>query len=665
MDLIDHMTPNKKYMLFKDLFLEQSQVFLMTPLFLALGIMGHTYIPLSAFYLWGPFTALFYIYGRSVQNLPLQYAMGAIFYCMLGVFIMGSKAQITTGPYIENSTQKPLWIRGIARKIQCGPKEKKFQLYVESLEGFSSPPQKLQLSYKFKKEKLFKEGDQLVLKAMITPLRRPFLPDGCDYTEQKRFQNIGGEGYVTYIHRIRQHNNFTIYNIRESLTKRILSIFPGQIGAIVAALITGDSTAIRPSTRKLFVETGIAHILAISGLHLSLVGGAFFFLFRFLGGIMPTLYRRIPAQKIAAILSLFAACGYLFISGTRVPTVRAFIGFACVMGAILLNRPILSLRIVAVAALITLALFPESLSTPSFQLSFAAVTGLVACYEYVSRQLSLNIRKSSILYYICSLFVSSFVATCATLPFIMFHFGKISTYGILVNCIMVPLMGTILMPLLIFWVLGHMVPGIGVFLTYTITSLLKIAFILLNYAQQLPSNIFYTPPVKKTYFICASLGFFFFCILKTKWRLVGGGLFIISLVFMYLDPIPKPYLMLSNHGKTMGIYQDGHLFVTQRRRQTFLSDVWGTYLGVAPQKRHRLMDKQGPQQMAIKAYGKNYLIKGAFITWVEHEEKIPPIPVDLWISTIRKKQPSTKTYIGPKDLERTVFIYEDGKILSR
>jgi competence protein ComEC len=132
--------------------------------------------------------------------------------------------------------------------------------------------------------------------------------------------------------------------------------------------------------RKAMRDSGLAHILAISGMHMVIMAGTWFWLVR---GAWRCFRRwRFDTRSAwAAVAALFGAAFYLALSGGAVPTIRAWIMMSIMLLAILLDRPAISMRNVALAALIILAWTPEILFSPSFQMSFAAVVGLIAVYE--------------------------------------------------------------------------------------------------------------------------------------------------------------------------------------------------------------------------------------------------------------------------------------------
>ena len=164
-------------------------------------------------------------------------------------------------------------------------------------------------------------------------------------------------------------------------SERILAALPGESGAIAAALMTGARGAIPEATLTAMRDSGLAHLLAISGLHVGLVAGLLFFGIRALLALVPALALRYPIKKWAAAAAALGAFAYLALTGASVPTQRAFMMVGLVLLGILLDRSALSFRLIAWAAVVVLAVAPESLLSPSFQMSFAAVAALIAAYE--------------------------------------------------------------------------------------------------------------------------------------------------------------------------------------------------------------------------------------------------------------------------------------------
>jgi competence protein ComEC len=162
--------------------------------------------------------------------------------------------------------------------------------------------------------------------------------------------------------------------LKAAVNTRIRAVLPDETGEIAAALITGERGGVSQEVTEAMRDSGLAHILSISGLHMAIMAGTVFWLARALLALVPGLALRYPIKKWAAAVALGAACFYLALSGAAVPTVRFWIMMSIVLIAVMLDRPALTMGNVALAALVILLVAPESLFDPSFEMSFAAVS---------------------------------------------------------------------------------------------------------------------------------------------------------------------------------------------------------------------------------------------------------------------------------------------------
>src|SRR3989337_1873367 len=202
-------------------------------------------------------------------------------------------------------------------------------------------------------------------------------------------------------------------------------------------------------------DSGLAHILSISGLHMVIMAGTVFGLVRAWLALLPGLALRYPIKKWAAASALAAACFYLALSGAAVPTVRSWIMMSIVLVAVMLDRPALTMRNVALAALAILIVAPESLFDPSFEMSFAAVIALVALYEWLSERgrnrlhdespVWATLRKGWAL--VAGAAATTLVAGTAIAPFAVYHFHRMTHYGLVANLIAAPLVSLLIMPM--------------------------------------------------------------------------------------------------------------------------------------------------------------------------------------------------------------------------
>ncbi|MFP4126594.1 MAG: ComEC/Rec2 family competence protein, partial [Alphaproteobacteria bacterium] len=294
-------------------------------------------------------------------------------------------------------------------------------------------------------------GDVVRVYGRLLPPSEPVVPGGFDFARWAYFHGLGAVGYAYGDVDIvaRGEGGFAMAEVRRAIARHAVAVVGGDAGGVAAALLTGLRGDIPDAVWDDMQGAGLAHLLAISGLHIGLVAGTAFVAVRYVVCLWPWLALRVLAPRIAAVAALAVAFLYLVLAGAPVPTQRAFLMTGIVMLALLLDREAISLRLVALAACVVLALDPAALLGASFQMSFAAVTALVAVYErWHRRRPTRGAPAPSLLWaYVVGVALSTVIATLATAPFAAFHFGRLPTYGIVANLVAVPLMGFWIMPL--------------------------------------------------------------------------------------------------------------------------------------------------------------------------------------------------------------------------
>jgi competence protein ComEC len=292
-------------------------------------------------------------------------------------------------------------------------------------------------------------GARVMTTGHLMPPQGPAEPGGFDFRRHAWFQGIGAVGY-TRVEVLRsapaQAGSFWthVFALRMAASARIQKALPGEIGGFASAITTGDRSAVGHAALQALRDSNLAHLLAISGLHMGLLAGFVFGAARIGLTLVPVLALRLPVKQIAAVAALVAATGYLLLSGGNVATERAFVMVAVALGAVMLERRAFSLRAVAFAALIVLIRRPEALLSPGFQMSFAATTALVAVFGWIrDGQIPMGPRW---LRPVVAVVISSAVAGAATAPFGAAHFNALAHYGLLANLVSVPLMGLVVIP---------------------------------------------------------------------------------------------------------------------------------------------------------------------------------------------------------------------------
>lgn len=311
-------------------------------------------------------------------------------------------------------------------------------------------------------------GQPVELLVFLRPPPAPAVPGGYDFARTAYFEEIGGVGFSPRLPEpwldapaapLPVQISSYINQLRGAIAARIESVLSGQTGAIAAALLTGLRGDISEEALQALRASGLAHILAISGLHMSLMAGSLFWVVRALLAASPSLAQGWPIKKMAALIALAGATAYLLISGGSVATQRAFVMVAIMFLAIMLNRPALTMRNVALAACLVMLFSPQSVLTPSFQMSFAAAVALIAAYEYRlgrRRNDAASLSGAAVpvlarpilwlLLYFGAIAVTTLVASAATAPFAAYHFHRVAPFSILGNLLAMPAVAAVVMP---------------------------------------------------------------------------------------------------------------------------------------------------------------------------------------------------------------------------
>ncbi len=288
-------------------------------------------------------------------------------------------------------------------------------------------------------------GARVMTTAHLMPPQGPAEPGGFDFRRHAWFQRLGAVGYTRVpLLMAGGGDPLPLESLRRAAGTHIRAAIPGERGGFAAAITTGDRSGVSTATLDALRGSNLAHLLAISGLHMGLLAAVVFGGLRLAFCLVPPLALRLPVKKLAACGALVAAAGYLMLSGGNVATERAFIMAAVMLGAVLLDQRALSLRAVALAALIVLLRRPESLLGPGFQMSFAATTALVGVFSWI-RDAGISLGPKW-LQPLAAAALSSLVAGLATAPFGAAHFNMVSHYGLLANLLAVPVMGAVVMP---------------------------------------------------------------------------------------------------------------------------------------------------------------------------------------------------------------------------
>ncbi len=366
--------------------------------------------------------------------------------------------------------------------------------------------------------------------------------------------------------------------LRARLTARIEAEVRGEAGAMAAAFVTGDQGAIPEDTAQAMRDSGLAHLLSISGVHIAVVVGGAMWLVRRLLTLSPWIALRWPVKTIAVAAAAAAGIAYTVLAGGEVPTVRSCLATVIVLIGIVLGREAFSLRLLAAGAFIIIAVRPEALLGPSFQLSFAAVIGIVALYESpVGRWLTTPGEDErwprKLVRHGLSLLVSGIVAELTLSSIGLFHFNRAGLYGVFANLLAIPLTSFVIMPLLILALaadtigLGHLVyPAVG----WSMRLLIDLA----ETTAAWPGSVVRAPAMPLLAYGLIIAGGLWLALWHSRSRIAGAAVALIGLASGNLATPPD--LIVSGDGRHAAIVQaDGGLAFLRERAGGYIRDMWG------------------------------------------------------------------------------------------
>ncbi|MEM6941400.1 MAG: ComEC/Rec2 family competence protein [Pseudomonadota bacterium] len=417
-------------------------------------------------------------------------------------------------------------------------------------------------------------GLRVMTTAHLSPPSGPVEPGGFDFQRHAWFAGLGAVGYTRVplmgaAPAAEGAAGLLVFRIRTAISWHVQNVLAGDTGGFATALTTGDRSAISRPSLDALRASNLAHLLAISGLHMGLLTALVFGGLRVLLALHPRIALTWPTKGIAAVGALIAASFYLALSGGNVATQRAYIMVAVALAALLLGRRALSLRTVAMAAIIVLVLRPEALLGPGFQMSFAATTALVAVFGWIREwEHGMLPRWAKPIF---ATVVSSAVAGLATAPIAAAHFNAFAHFGLVANLLSVPLMGVLVMPAAVVaavlvpvgldWIALH-VMGLG------LDWILGVA----HFVANLEGARGYVQSPGSVVLPLLTLGFITFVLWQGAVRWIGALALIASLGIW--QRAERPDVLISDLGNLVGVMTDEGRALSKAKGAGFVARNW-------------------------------------------------------------------------------------------
>ncbi len=467
-------------------------------------------------------------------------------------------------------------------------------------------------------------GKWVHLTAVLMPPPPPASPGDYDFGRAAYFMRLGAVGYAygkahpisplradTFAGRI----DTAIEHLRWQMSAHIRSVIPGSTGAIASALITGDRGGIAEDDEQALRDSGLAHVLAIAGLHMALVGLGLFWAVRALLALFPVIALNYPIKKWAAVAALASAGFYLVISGASAASTRAFIMLAMMLIAILFDRPALSMRALGLAAIIILLMRPESLLEPGFQMSFAAVAGLIAVAEWertrvrdYAPRLFGNVRR-----YMRGIAMTSFIGSVATMPYAAYHFDRATHYAVLGNLGAMPIMGFVTMPAAAASVL--LMPfGLDRVALHAMAWGIDAMLAVGRWVSQLPGAVSIVPAWPVSALVLISLGGLWLVIWRTRWRWFGFAPVGLGLVLIFTSTPPD--ILVARDGETVAVRIGGKLAFLRAPKDEYSAASWLKRDGDARPSEKAIAKRQAG--VACDYFGCRARAKGFTVSAISH-----------------------------------------------
>ncbi len=337
--------------------------------------------------------------------------------------------------------------------VELLPEGQRLTLEAPRLDGGAPLERHLRIRLRAEDPARPRPGDLVRIRALVRPPAAPAYPGAWDFQRAAWFSGLAGSGFA--LGRVEvtpgEAGGPALAGRRAEIEARVVAAVPGPAGAVAAALLTGGQSAIPAADLAAMRDSGLAHLLSVSGLHITIVMGLSFGLLRLWLALVPFLAMRLPGKAIAAVGALAVGGLYLMLTGSQVPMQRSFAMAALATLALLTGRRALSLRAWALAAAAVLLAQPAAILGPSFQMSFAAVLALIAGWEWLRPRLPKAgpgparwRRRLALATF--GIIATSVLAGLATTPVGLHHFGRLQLYGVAANALAVPVTSLLVMP---------------------------------------------------------------------------------------------------------------------------------------------------------------------------------------------------------------------------
>jgi len=479
---------------------------------------------------------------------------------LFGTAVLARAAFVTVDARIERV--EPLPARGMTR-------------FIAAPQGRADLPARVRLNLEDDAEpagKALAHGDVVRVRMRLMPPAPAALPGGYDYARRAYFDGIGATGRIVPPVIVLSRQEDRGFEIRSRLSDHIAKQVDGAPGALAVTMATGDRGRITPADEDAMRQSGLTHLLSISGLHVTaLIGIVVLVVYRLLA-LSTRVALRWPLMLLSAGAGAAAGVGYTLLTGAEVPTIRSCVSALLVMAGLAVGREAISLRLLAVGALIVMVLWPEAVVGPSFQFSFMAAIVIISLHEHPGVRAFFAARDeprwTRIARFLGALLLTGVAVETALAPIALYHFHRTGLLGSVANMVAIPLTEFVVMPAEALALLLDVV-GAGAPAWWVVEKALALLVALAHLVAAQSSAVVLTPAISPVAFAVTMLGFLW-CLL---WRraLRWAGIPLIALGLVGYAAASTPDILVSADGHHVAVR-------TPEGRVALLRDKAGDYV---------------------------------------------------------------------------------------
>ena len=418
-------------------------------------------------------------------------------------------------------------------------------------------------------------GAEIHVRARLAPPPPMALPGTYDFARDAWFNGIGAVGKsmgpLTATRAAAPHG---LDRVREKLRTLVSSRLPQGPAGIAIALVTGDQNAVDQADADAMRRSGLTHLLSVSGLHIAAVVAFAMFLTLRLLALSETLALRFNLVLVAAAVAAAAGIGYTLLTGMQVPTVRSCVAALLILAGIALGRDAISIRLIATGALVVLVFRPEALAGPSFQMSFAAVTSIVALHSTAWVRKHLQRREEGpivrTLRGLLGIVVSGLAVEIALMPLALYHFHRSGLYGVGANIIAIPLTTFVIMPLEA-TALSLEPIGIAAPFWWLCGRSIDLLLGLAHTVSSMRGAVALLPSMPAWAFGLMVAGGIWLCLWTSRWRLLGFIPVAAGATGAALAPAPD--LLITGDGRHLAVVDHGVPYILRDRAGDYVRSL--------------------------------------------------------------------------------------------